>query len=95
MVSGDHLLMSLVENPVPATPQACIACGWCTEVCPTALQPAGLFERIAEEPDNQITKDELLWCIDCGLCSHVCPSAIPLAQTFRKHIHEHLKVLTS
>ncbi|HCD34409.1 MAG TPA: hypothetical protein DER01_18510 [Phycisphaerales bacterium] len=91
----DHLLMSLVENPVPATPQACIACGWCTEVCPTALQPAGLFERIAEEPDNQITKDELLWCIDCGLCSHVCPSAIPLAQTFRKHIHEHLKVLTS
>ncbi|MFG0250380.1 MAG: 4Fe-4S dicluster domain-containing protein [Phycisphaeraceae bacterium JB051] len=93
VVRHDQLLMSLVENPAPIPAQACIACGWCTEVCPTALQPAGLFEMIVEEPENHIINDELLWCIDCGLCSHVCPSAIPLAQSFRQHVKQHLKVL--
>lgn len=93
VVRHDQLLMSLVENPVPVPEQACIACGWCTEVCPTALQPAGLFELIHDQPDNSALNDELLWCIDCGLCSHVCPSAIPLTQTFRQHVQRHLKVL--
>lgn len=95
VVKTDRLLMSLVENPIQAQEQACIACGWCTEVCPTALQPAGLYELAHDQPQSHSLNDELLWCIDCGLCSHVCPSAIPLAQTFRKHIAEHLKVLTT
>jgi Na+-translocating ferredoxin:NAD+ oxidoreductase RnfC subunit len=93
MVKPDHLLMSLVENPAAAPQQACIACGWCAEVCPTALQPAGLFELIEDHPDNHALNDELLWCIDCGLCSHVCPSAIPLSQTFRQHIQQQLRVM--
>lgn len=90
-VKADHLLMSLVENPIPAKEQACIACGWCAEVCPVALQPAGLFELIHDQPDKPSLNDELLWCIDCGLCSHVCPSAIPLAQTFRQHVQQQLR----
>ena len=94
VVKPDKLLMSLVENPMPAAQQACIACGWCTEVCPTSLQPASLFELAERQPQSHSLQDELLWCIDCGLCSHVCPSAIPLAQTFRQHIKDQFKVLS-
>ncbi len=88
----NEFLLSLVEHPLPEPQLPCIACGWCSEVCPTSLQPVQLYRQCQSHPDDVRLYESLAWCIDCGLCSHVCPSAIPLAQTFRESVSHLLEL---
>lgn len=87
-VPDDELLVSVIpREPAPAE-EPCITCGWCVDVCPTALRPIHLATLARTHADDDALLDHLDWCMECGLCSHVCPSSIPLTQTLRQAAHE-------
>lgn len=71
------------ELPIPPSPQACIRCGLCSEVCPCSLLPQQLFWHAKAQNHQQLIHHNLFDCIECGACSFVCPSAIPLVQYYR------------
>ena len=81
--SVNAILVTPTARPAP-TPQPCIRCGACAEVCPARLLPQQLYWH-AQARQLQATLDQHLFdCIECGCCDAVCPSHIPLAQEFRQ-----------
>jgi electron transport complex protein RnfC len=65
--------------------RACIACGYCEQVCPVRILPYLLHRHIQRELiDENLVRFEIFKCIDCGLCSYVCTSKIPLAEQIRE-----------
>ncbi len=70
--------------------RACIACGYCANVCPVDIWPQMTLKAILAEEVEEYLAHGLLDCVECGLCSYVCPSKIELAETFRsarRHYH--------
>jgi Na+-transporting NADH:ubiquinone oxidoreductase subunit A len=63
--------------------RACIACGYCAEVCPVDIWPQMTHKSILAEEMEESLAHGLLDCVECGLCSYVCPSKIELAETLR------------
>ncbi len=63
--------------------RACIACGYCTEVCPVDILPQFTFKAILAGEIEESLRHGLLDCVECGLCSYVCPSKIELFETLR------------
>jgi electron transport complex protein RnfC len=62
---------------------ACVRCGKCADVCPAALRPISIVERIKFfEPDRALELG-LLSCLECGLCVYVCPSQLPLVEIIK------------
>jgi Na+-translocating ferredoxin:NAD+ oxidoreductase subunit C len=65
-------------------PAACLACGWCVDVCPTGLTPVHLMELARRLPEGSAARwrsaREARHCIGCGLCSYVCPTRLPLME---------------
>jgi electron transport complex protein RnfC len=74
--AGVEALFLAPRGGSASTPEPCISCGWCAEVCPTHLRPIELVRRIEAGRPAQASLD---WCLDCGLCTRVCPSGIDLA----------------
>jgi Na+-transporting NADH:ubiquinone oxidoreductase subunit A len=64
--------------------RACIACGYCADVCPVDIWPQMTLKSILAEEVEEYLAQGLLDCVECGLCSYVCPSKIELAETFRQ-----------
>ena len=63
--------------------RACIACGYCTEVCPVDILPQFTLKAILAGEIEEALQHGLLDCVECGLCSYVCPSKIELFETLR------------
>ena len=63
--------------------RACIACGYCAEVCPVDILPQFTFKAILAGEVEESVQHGLLDCVECGLCSYVCPSKIELFETLR------------
>lgn len=63
--------------------RACIACGYCAEVCPVDIWPQMTLKAILADEVEEYLAHGLLDCVECGLCSYVCPSKIELAETLR------------
>ncbi len=63
--------------------QACIRCGYCSEVCPVALLPQMIYRHAHNDQHEAALRYGLNQCIECGCCDLVCPSSIELTQTFR------------
>ncbi len=61
--------------------RACIACGYCEEVCPVDIFPQLAYKSILADAVEEYLAHGLLDCVDCGLCSYVCPAKINLCQT--------------
>ena len=71
--------------------RACIACGYCAEVCPVNIWPQMTFKSILAEEVEEYLAHGLLDCVECGLCSYVCPSKIELAAVLRDAKHAYRK----
>ena len=71
------------ELPTPAPQQACIRCGFCTDVCPVNLLPQQLFWFSRSKELEKAEQHNIMDCIECGACAYVCPSHIPLVQYYR------------
>ena len=71
------------ELPMPASEQACIRCGMCTEACPAQLLPQQLYWFAKSSNLEQAQRHNIADCIECGACAYVCPSNIPLVQYYR------------
>ena len=80
---GQTLLTILPPRQEPEV-RPCIQCGWCLDVCPTRLDPAGMLDAAQRHNDDAWLAEQLPWCVGCGLCSYVCPTALPLTQTFTR-----------
>src|SRR5262249_36492210 len=82
--------IAIREVPAYEVSAACLACGWCVDVCPTALTPVRLMELSQKIPDTTLPSaptppaplppppPESPHCIACRLCSYVRPSRLPL-----------------
>lgn len=71
--------------------RACIACGYCTEVCSVAILPQLMFKSIEAEEVEESLAHGLLDCVECGLCSYVCPSKIELLSHFKQARYTYYK----
>lgn len=84
VIAGSELVVHVSHEEGAINPDPCIRCGWCVEVCPTGVQPAGVLEG-AQRRDRQLAeKMGVEACIECGLCSFVCPSKLPLLGAIRE-----------
>lgn len=78
------ILVPTDEELPPAPPaEACIRCGFCSEVCPASLLPQQLYWYARADDREKLQAYNLFDCIECGACSYVCPSTIPLVQYYR------------
>ena len=68
--------------------RACIACGYCEEVCPVDIMPHLLWRLLGKDLLEEAQTAGAQICVECGLCSYVCPSKIELAQTIAKGIEK-------
>ena len=84
VVSGSELVIHLSDLEPANNPDPCIRCGWCVEVCPTRVQPAGVLEAAQRNDADLAERMGISACIECGLCSFVCPSRLPLLGAIRK-----------
>jgi Na+-transporting NADH:ubiquinone oxidoreductase subunit A len=90
-------LSALRRKPLPMTTnvnggrRACIACGYCADVCPVEIWPQMTFKSILAEEVEEYLAHGLLDCVECGLCTYVCPSKIELAATLQAAKHAYRK----
>jgi Na+-transporting NADH:ubiquinone oxidoreductase subunit A len=63
--------------------RACIACGYCAQVCPVDIFPQFTYKAVLAEEIEESLEHGLLDCVECGLCSYVCPSKIELFETLK------------
>ena len=68
---------------VHGSDRACIACGYCTQVCPVDILPQFTYKAILAGEVEESLEHGLLDCVECGLCSYVCPSKIELFETLK------------
>lgn len=61
----------------------CIACSYCSDVCPVDLLPQYLFKYLKGGDIEGAMHNGLLDCTECGLCTYVCPSKINLDHQFK------------
>lgn len=87
-IVGNGELIFHIEAATPtAPPEPCIRCGWCLDICPTGLNPAGLLDAEAAKPDKRhqlAIRHGADACIGCGLCDYACPSSLPLRDVATK-----------
>jgi ferredoxin len=83
VVSGGDLTLHLLPRPHAPLADPCIRCAWCSESCPTRVQPAGLLEAAQRKDLAMARHYGLDSCIECGVCTYVCPSHLPLLAGIR------------
>jgi len=84
VIAGSELVMHVSQEEPAINPNPCLRCGWCVEVCPTGVQPAGVLEAAQRNDQHLAERMGIEACIECGLCSFVCPSKLPLLGAIRK-----------
>jgi electron transport complex protein RnfC len=76
VTAGTSGILALTTDEISTpSPNPCIRCGRCQEVCPMALPASQLIRRPTEM---------LLNCIECGMCQFTCPAQQPILQKIRK-----------
>jgi Na+-translocating ferredoxin:NAD+ oxidoreductase RnfC subunit len=83
VIAGSELVIHISDCEPAHNPDPCIRCGWCVEVCPTRVQPAGVLEAAQRKDRDLAERMGVSACIECGLCSFVCPSKLPLLAAIR------------
>ena len=77
--SNAVLALTAKESKLPKTTN-CIRCGACTNVCPFALNPAGISHCVKVGDVKSLKQLHVDACMECGCCSYICPANRPLVQ---------------
>ena len=72
-----------VDTNIHGGLRACIACGFCAEVCPVDILPQLTYKAVLAGEVEFSLRHGLLDCVECGLCSYVCPSKIDVSGTLQ------------
>ena len=68
--------------------RACIACGYCEEICPVDIMPHLIWRFVQKDLLEEAQAAGAQICVECGLCSYVCPSKIELMESISKGIKQ-------
>ncbi|MFW6269473.1 MAG: 2Fe-2S iron-sulfur cluster-binding protein [Bacillota bacterium] len=71
------------EQSYNGTPEDCIRCGYCIDVCSMNLYPVLMMEARVEGDEKEMERFHPEDCISCGICSYVCPAKIRLPRYFK------------
>ena len=82
--SRAHHQALTIDCNVHGGDRACIACSYCTYVCPVDILPQFTYKAILSGEVEEALSHGLLDCVECGLCSFVCPSKIDLFETLKQ-----------
>jgi electron transport complex protein RnfC len=77
------LVFSKKEN-WKKTPEHCLRCSKCVDVCPMGLLPNFLADHSENNHPERAEKIGLFDCIECGCCSYVCASNRNLVQLIKQ-----------
>ncbi len=77
------LLIQTEDEIEKFSPQPCIKCARCVDVCPVFLLPLQLASFSKLNDLNQLDEYDLMNCIECGSCSYICPAKRPLLEYIR------------
>lgn len=84
MTKGSSGLLIMNEKETRrSTPQPCIRCAKCVNVCAMGLEPYLLSKMCAMEDWEGAEKNGIVSCIECGSCQYTCPSNRPLLDMVR------------
>ena len=65
------------------TPEPCIRCAKCVDVCPMGLEPYLLARLSMLKKRQRAEREQITSCIECGSCQFACPSYRPLLDYIR------------
>ena len=65
------------------SPEPCIRCAKCVEVCPMGLEPYMLLRLSELHLSLESEARGVMNCLECGCCSYICPSDRPLLDGIR------------
>lgn len=77
------VLIMTTEESYRKTPNPCIRCGKCVNVCPMGLEPYLLASGSAHELWDKMEANDITSCIECGSCQFTCPSHRPMLDYIR------------
>ncbi|HEV7299145.1 MAG TPA: 4Fe-4S dicluster domain-containing protein [Tepidisphaeraceae bacterium] len=83
-IGFDELTFHIAPPEPPLNPDPCVRCGWCVEICPPRIHPAGLLDAAQRTNLALADRHGLHACIECGLCTYVCPSKLPILRSIRE-----------
>ncbi len=83
-IKGTSGLLIQTEDEVEKfSPQPCIKCARCVDVCPVFLLPLQLANFSEHNDLNQLDEYNVMNCIECGSCSYICPAKRPVTEYIR------------
>ncbi|MFW5873422.1 MAG: electron transport complex subunit RsxC [Bacillota bacterium] len=84
VVKGTSGILVLQRHEVENySPDPCINCARCVDVCPTNLVPTTIAKLAELEKLDRLEEMKVMNCIECGSCSYICPSRRPLVHNIR------------
>lgn len=84
IVKGTSGILVLQKHEVENySPNPCINCARCVDVCPTNLVPTTIAKLAELEKLDRLEEMQVMNCIECGSCSYICPSRRPLVHNIR------------
>ena len=77
------ILLLPPEQAARRTPDPCVRCARCVDVCPMGLEPYLLATLSRFGKTEEAERRSMNDCIECGCCSYICPSARPILDFIR------------
>jgi len=82
-----HVLEGQVRALGPFDAQACMSCGFCTAVCPLAIDvlPRRVFRHVLFGMDDAVRAEHaaIFSCLLCRACEQSCPAGVHITDNVR------------
>ncbi len=77
VTASTRAVLALARESHPS-PNACIRCGWCTDLCPTRLNVSKINDAFELGDLALAQQGGAMACVHCGVCTYICPARLPL-----------------